>query len=165
MIPLKDQNYIRAKFASELVYQVKIDYFSQRDVALDVPGMAPCQFCKPVGELLQELAGLSDLVSLRVHYAEDNPPEKSKFGVERVPGIVLRRGETFVKYYGMPGGTEFPAFIESIVDFSRNETLLSEESVHHRDPVLYKPYGSNQHRCCRRFHRNSARHVHRKFHH
>jgi len=129
MIPLKDQDYIRAKFASELVYQVKIDFFTQRDVALDVPGKTPCAFCKPVGELLQELAGLSDLVSLRVHYSEDNPPEKAKFGVERVPGIVLRRGETFVKYYGMPGGTEFPAFIESIVDFSRNETLLTEESV------------------------------------
>ena len=29
----------------------------------------------------------------------------------------------------MPGGTEFPAFLESIVDISRGEVLLSKESV------------------------------------
>lgn len=129
MIPLKDQEFIREKFAQELVFQVKVDLFTQRDLGLDVPGRTPCQFCKLVGELLHELAGLSDLISLRVHYFDENPPEKAAFGVERIPAIVLRQGETIVKYYGMPGGTEFPAFVESIVDLSRRETLLSPESV------------------------------------
>ena len=29
----------------------------------------------------------------------------------------------------MPGGTEFPSFIETIADVSRGEVLLTEESV------------------------------------
>ena len=29
----------------------------------------------------------------------------------------------------VPGGTEFPSFIESLTDISRGETLLSPESV------------------------------------
>lgn len=130
MIALRDQDAIRDKFAAELVGQVKIDYFTERELGIAVPGKTPCQYCKPTEEMLREISGLSELVSLRVHYMEDNPPEREKYGVERVPGIVLRGyGPRSVKFYGMPGGTEFPAFIESFVDISRGEALLSEESV------------------------------------
>lgn len=129
MIPLKDQEAIQAKFEAELAAPVKIDYFTQRETGLDVPGKQPCAYCKQTGQMLQELAGLSDFVSLRVHYVEDDPEEKKTYGVERVPGMVLRGpGPGFFKYYGIPGGTEFPAFIESIVDLSRWETLLSPVS-------------------------------------
>jgi glutaredoxin-like protein len=130
VIPLKDQEAIQAKFAAELGAPVKVDFFTQREVALDVPGVQPCAFCKQTQQMLQEIAALSDLISLRIHYFEDNPKEKTTFGVERVPGIVLRGpGPGHFKYYGIPGGTEFPAFIESIVDLSRWEVLISEESV------------------------------------
>ena len=130
MIPLKDQDAIQAKFAAELAAPVKIDYFTKRETKLEAPGVEPCAFCKPTQTMLQELSALSDLVSLRVHQFEDNPEEKATFGVERVPGIVLRGpGPGLFKYYGMPGGTEFPAFVESIVDLSRWETLLSPDSV------------------------------------
>jgi glutaredoxin-like protein len=131
MIPLKDQDAIRYKFASELANQVKIDYFTERDVDISVPGKQPCPTCKPVREMLQEIAGLSDgLVSLRVHYFDEAAEERAKYGVERVPGIVLRGSRAgYVKFYGMPAGTEFGAFIECIVDASRGEVLLSEESV------------------------------------
>jgi glutaredoxin-like protein len=131
MIPLKDQDAIRYKFATELANQVKIDYFTERDVNISVPGRQPCQFCKPVREMLQEIAGLSDgLVSLRIHYFDEAVEERAKYGVEQVPGIVIRgQRPGYVKYYGIPAGTEFGAFIECIVDASRGEVLLSEESV------------------------------------
>ena len=136
MIPLKDQELIRQKFAAELLGPVKIDYFTERELSIEVPGRRPCAYCKPVRELLQELAALSDLISLRVHIFEEASEERTKFGVERIPGIVLRGAQqagaptaALFKYYGMPGGTEFPAFLESIVDISRGEVLLSQESV------------------------------------
>ncbi len=130
MIPLKDQQAIQAKFAAELAAPVKIDYFTQRETKLEAPGVEPCAFCKQTQDMLKELSALSDLISLRVHQFEDNPEEKATFGVERVPGIVLRGpGPGFFKYYGMPGGTEFPAFVESLVDLSRWETLLMPDSV------------------------------------
>lgn len=130
MISLRDQEAIGQKFAAEMLGPVKIDYFTERNLGITLPGKAPCQFCKPAREMLQELAGLSDLISLRIHYFEDDTPEKAQFGVERVPGIVMRNvpGAT-AKFYGIPGGTEFPMFIDSIIDFSRGEVLLSEESA------------------------------------
>lgn len=132
MIPLKDQDLIRQKFGAELLGPVKIDYFTERDSTLTVPGRVPCAYCKPTREMLQELAALSDLISLRVHILEEAPADRAKFGIDRIPGIVLRgpvsSGPIF-KFYGMPGGTEFPAFLEAIVDTSRGEVLLSEQSV------------------------------------
>lgn len=130
MISLKDQEAIQARFDQELLDQVKIDFFTERDYGITVPGKAPCQFCKPTQELLQELAGLSDLISLRVHYLEEGPEEAKRYGIERIPATVLRiRSEPFVTYYGIPAGTEFPGFLECIVDISRGESLLSDESL------------------------------------
>ena len=130
MIPLKDQDAIRLKFAQEMLGPVKIDYFTQKDLGIVVPGREPCAYCKPTGEMLQELAALSDLISLRVHIFEDERDEAAKFGVERVPGLVLRgKNGAHFKFYGMPGGTEFPSFLDTIVDVSRQEVLFSEESV------------------------------------
>ena len=130
MIPLKEQELIRQKFAAELVGPVKLDYFTERELAISVPGRQPCPYCKPTREMLQELAALSDLISLRVHIFDEALDDRRKYGVERIPGTVIRGlGEQYFIYYGMPGGTEFPAFLESIVDISRGEVLLSEESV------------------------------------
>jgi glutaredoxin-like protein len=130
MIPLKDQDAIRLKFAHELLGPVKIDLFTQKEIDIVVPGRQPCAYCKPTREMLQELAALSDLISLRVHYIEDEREEAARFGVERIPGIVLRgRDGGSFKYYGIPGGTEFAGFLDSIVDISRREVLFSEASV------------------------------------
>ena len=130
MIPLKDQELIRQKFAQELTGPVKIDFFTERETELVIPGRKTCAYCKPAREMLQELASLSDLISLRVHIWEEADEERRKFGIERIPATVLRgRDRAVFKFYGLPGGTEFPSFLESLTDISRGETLLSPESV------------------------------------
>lgn len=155
MIPLKDQELIREKFAQELLGPVKIDLFSERELGITVPGKQPCQYCKPTEEMMRELAGLHPMISLRVHYMEDpsreGPAEAETYGIERVPAIVLRgpsavatgegagggaspastagRPRAYVKFYGIPAGTEFPSFLETISDVSRQEVMLSEDSV------------------------------------
>lgn len=129
MIPLKDQEIIRQKFAQELRRPVKIDLFTQREVDLFIPGRPQCPTCKPTREMLQELAALSDLLSLRVHILEEAQEEARRMGIERIPGILLRGSDgARLKFYGLPGGMEFPGFVESIVDLSRGESLLSPES-------------------------------------
>ena len=137
MIPLKDQELIRQKFARELSGPLKIDFFTERETDLVVPGRKPCTYCKPTREMLQELASLSDLISLRVHIWQEAQEESKKFGIERIPATVLRgpfgsaqgRRDAVLKFYGLPGGTEFPSFVESLTDISRGEALLSPESV------------------------------------
>jgi len=130
MIPLKDQEAIRTKFAQELLGPVKIDYFTQKELDIIVPGREPCATCKPTREMLRERAALSDLGSLRVQNGEAAREEAARFGVERIPGIVLRGRDTaMMKLYGMPGGSEFPTFLDTIADVSRKAVLLSQESV------------------------------------
>ncbi|MBI1885282.1 MAG: thioredoxin family protein [Chloroflexi bacterium] len=129
MIPLKDQDVLRQKFALELINPVKIEFFTQQELSVYVPGRQPCAYCKPAREMLQELAALSDLISLRVHDLEEAKEEARKYGVDKIPGILLHgKDHRGLKFYGLPGGTEFPAFVETIVDTSRGMSLLSKAS-------------------------------------
>ncbi len=128
MIPLKDQELIRQRFANEMVEQVKVDLFTQRDLGLYVPGREPCPTCKPTQEMLQELAALTDKISLRIHVLDEAVEEARRFGVERVPAIVLRgKDGPVLKFYGIPSGYEFPEFIETIVHLSRGEAPIPDE--------------------------------------
>jgi glutaredoxin-like protein len=80
--------------------------------------------------MMQELSGLHPMISLRVHFMEDRPAEAETYGIERVPAIVLRGMDGFrLRFYGIPAGTEFPSFLETIGDVSRREVLLSQESL------------------------------------
>ena len=130
MIPLREQEYIKQKFAAELTGGVRIDYFTQRPSPLYIPGREPCAYCEDVGVMLEELAALSDKVTLTVHEFSQERQAAARLGVERIPGIVIRGpANRPLKYYGMPAGHEFPALIENIVDASRGKADLKPETA------------------------------------
>jgi alkyl hydroperoxide reductase subunit AhpF len=137
VIPLKDQEFIRQKFAAELAGPVKIDFFTQKELGIFVPGRKECPACKPAQEMLKELAALSDWISLRTHIWEEEREEAARYGVEMIPATVLRsngrsrgggRDGRLLRFFGLPGGNEFPAFIETIIDVSHGISRLSESS-------------------------------------
>lgn len=138
MIPLKDQEFIRSKFDQALIDPVKIEFFTQREMAIYVHGREPCVYCKPTQEVLQELVALSDKISLHTHFREEEPKETAKYSIDRIPAIVVRAegrragrsrdGGRMLKFFGMPSGNEFAIFVETIVDISQGTSLLSEKS-------------------------------------
>ncbi len=129
MIPLREQEFLREKFSRELVRRVRIDFFTQKETSLLVPGRQPCQYCKPTGQMLQELAALTDGISLRQHIFEEDREAVAQYQVERIPAIVLHGGDgRWLKYYGLPGGYEFVTLVEAIVDISRGISYLSGET-------------------------------------
>jgi glutaredoxin-like protein len=129
LIPLREQEFLREKFSRELVRRVRIDFFTEKETSLIVPGRQPCQYCKPTGQMLQELAALTDGISLRQHIFEQDKEAVAQYRVERIPAIVLHGGdERWLKYYGLPGGYEFITLIETIVDISRGISYLSDET-------------------------------------
>ena len=76
--------------------------------------------------VLGELANLSDHLSVDVHDFEKEPETAAKYGVDRMPAIVLTGSKDFgVRYYGMPFGHEFTAFIEDIIDVANGESGLT----------------------------------------
>ena len=128
MIPLRDQDYIRDRFARELDGKVKIDYFTQRPSPLYVPGREECAYCGDVQQILEELAALSEKVTLTVHEFADAPEEARKLGVDKVPGIVVRGpANRPLRFFGMPGGNEFPNFVEAIVAASKQQADVTPE--------------------------------------
>lgn len=145
MIPLRDQDLLRQKFAVEMAGQVKVDFFTQKELAIYLPGRQECAYCKPAGEMLRELASLTDGISLRTHFLEDERAEAAKFGVSRIPAIVIRDGgDRYLTFYGFPGGAEFPAFVQTLVDVSQGVSLLSEPSKQKlaslRDDILIQVF-------------------------
>ena len=136
MIPLKDQEFLRERFSRELVNSVKIDFFTQKETSLFVPGHQPCQYCKPTRQMLEELAALTDAISLRQHIFDEDRKAVALYQVDRIPAIVLHgsnalpagRQGRWLKYYGFPGGHEFATLIETIVDISRGTQYLSEQT-------------------------------------
>ena len=129
MIPLREQEYIRQRFASELTGKVRIDYFTQRASRLYVPGREECPYCEDTRQMLEELAALTDKINLSVYELSEAQEEAARMGVDKVPGIVLRGpANRPVTFYGIPAGNEFPGFVETIVDASKGQVELARES-------------------------------------
>ncbi len=129
MIPLREQEFLREKFSRELVKRVKIDFFTQKEGPLFFLRRQPCQYCKPVRQMLEELAALTDGISLRQHIFEQDKEAVAQYGVERMPAIVLHVDDRrWLKYYGSPGGHEFVPLVETIVDISRGTNHLSDKT-------------------------------------
>ena len=130
MIPLREQEYIKQKFASELVGPVRIDYFTQRASVLYVPGREECAFCEDVRQMVVELAALNDKIRLTVHEFSEAREAASRLKVDRIPAIVIRGpANRAIKFYGIPSGNEFTGFFESIVDASRGKVDLAPETA------------------------------------
>ena len=115
-------------FERDLVGDVKVSFFTQGGGLIVIPGRE-CPTCKETGELVEEITSLSDKLELTVHDVFAGEESASAAGIERIPAIVLEGGARgTVRYFGIPGGSEFPAFIADIVDVSRGTTSLSDES-------------------------------------
>jgi glutaredoxin-like protein len=79
---------------------------------------------------LEELAALSDKISLSVRELSEAPEEAKKLGVDKVPGIVLRGpANRPLRFFGLPGGNEFPNFIEAFIETSKPRVKLGQETA------------------------------------
>lgn len=129
MIPQRDRDVIREHFEKNLVDDVRVTLFTERSTGLFVPGREECAYCEDTQKLLTELSDLSDKVHLDVVQRREEPERAAELGIERVPAIVLdgnARGR--VRFYGIPSGHEFSVLLQDIVDVSRGETSLSDET-------------------------------------
>ncbi len=128
LIPQKDQDFVKEKFEKELVSEVKISYFTQRESPLGVPGQE-CQYCRETRQLLEEVAALSPKIHLEVHDFVAEADKSKEMGIERIPAIVLSAEKSYgLKFYGIPAGYEFASLLEAIIDVSRDTTDLSQET-------------------------------------
>jgi len=130
VIPLRDQEYLRARFAREMVGAVRIDHFTQRNLPIYIPGREECPFCEEIQQTLKELAALSEKIKLNVYEFSQSAAEAARLKIDKVPGTVIRGPlNRPIRFYGFPAGQEFPAFVEDIIDASRGKVELAPETV------------------------------------
>ena len=116
MIPENVLAALRQRFDA-LRAPVTIDYFQESASGLIVPGAAPrdpCPACGPTRETLEDLVGVSQKLRLVTHEFHAEAQLVERWGVERVPAILLRRGGGAppLRYYGLPAGHFFEVLVE-----------------------------------------------------
>ena len=88
-----------------------------------------CQYCKETRELVEEVAALSDKVSVEVFDFEADKPIADSLGIEKVPAVaVIGKKDYGIRMFGIPSGYEFGSLIESIHLVSGGESGLSAET-------------------------------------
>ena len=81
-------------------------------------------------QVVDEVAGLSDRVSVEEVNLILDRERSAQFGIDRVPGIVLLRdgGDTRMRFLGAPAGYEFSSLIEAIILAGSDDSGLSDDS-------------------------------------
>ena len=88
-----------------------------------------CQFCKDTHSLMEELAELSDKISIEVYDFIDNTDKAKEYGIDKIPGVVIAGEKDFgIKFYGIPGGYEFTSLIEAVTSVSMGEADLENDT-------------------------------------
>ena len=89
-----------------------------------------CRSCGENTRLAREVAELSDKVKLKVYDFERDEQMAKQYGIDKIPAIAVQGERDYgIRFYGVPAGYEFQAFLDAIKQVSKGESGLSEASV------------------------------------
>lgn len=128
-IPETEADALRAHLDTRLQGPVTLDLFVEARSPIIVPGRSECELCTETRELLEDVASLSDRITLNVHDLTTQSELAREMGVTRVPTLVMRgAARGVVRYLGIPAGLEFATLLGDLAVVSRGTTSLREES-------------------------------------
>ncbi|MCB0291384.1 MAG: thioredoxin family protein [Calditrichaeota bacterium] len=88
-----------------------------------------CNYCKETRQLLEELAALSDKITLEVYDLIKDQEVAEQFGIDKLPATVVMGEKDYgIRLYGIPSGFEFSTLLEDILLVSRRDSRLSPET-------------------------------------
>ena len=115
----RDTKEVRAQLAG-LAGSVTLVNFTQE---------LACQYCRETEQLLKEVAALSDKIRLEIYNFQLDKAQVAQYRVDKVPATVVAGAKDHgIRFYGIPLGYAFGAFLAAIADVSRGSTGLSPES-------------------------------------
>lgn len=87
---------------------------------------AECDYCADTRELVEEVAGLSDQLSVEVYDLVKDGAIAESMGIDKAPAIaVIGKKDYGIRMFGIPSGYEFGSLIESVKLVSEGESGLS----------------------------------------
>jgi alkyl hydroperoxide reductase subunit AhpF len=85
-----------------------------------------CLYCKETRELVEEVAALSDQVSVEVYDFVGDRLIAEGLGIDKIPAVAVVGAKDYgVRLYGIPSGYEFGTLIEDIKLVSSGDSGLS----------------------------------------
>ena len=120
MVSEKILDVFRQRLA-QLPAPVTIELWQSGGSSLEVPGRVqePCPECPAALEVLQQIAGVSDALRVQTSEYGLQPERAAALGVDRIPGIVFRRGDgggepSRLRIFGLPSGHFLPLLLDAI---------------------------------------------------
>lgn len=117
----KDREAVSERL-NEMTGKAKLVFFTQE---------IECQYCKETGELLSEVAELSDKLELETYNFVTDKEMSEKFNIAQIPAIAVLAEDGVdrgLRYYGIPSGYEFASLLEDILMVSANDSGLEDET-------------------------------------
>ncbi len=114
-----DRIEIQNKFAT-MQQPVKIINFTQE---------IECTYCRETRQLMEEVAALSDKISLEVYNFIIDKEQANKYQIDKIPAtIIMGEMDYGIRFYGIPSGYEFSTLLEDIVMVSKKDSGLADDS-------------------------------------
>jgi glutaredoxin-like protein len=120
LIPDEKKISIQSELKEKMLDPVKIVMFTQE---------VECRFCSDTRQLLQELAKLTDKLTVEIYDFVVNADKAKQYGVDKIPALVILGKKDYgVRIYGIPYGYELQTLIDAVVNVSRGKTDLSDKT-------------------------------------
>jgi glutaredoxin-like protein len=115
----KDRTVIQTRF-EELGQPVKLINFTQE---------IECMYCTETRRLMEEIAELSDKVTLEVYNFVTDKEAVRKYSIDKIPATVVEGEKDYgIRFFGIPTGYEFGTLIEDIIMASKGDSGLQPET-------------------------------------
>lgn len=103
-----------------MVEPVKLVHFTQE---------LNLEYGREARQMMDELAVLSDKLTVEVCNFLLEKEKANAYGIDKVPATVVRNGKDYgIRFYGLPAGYEFTTLLDAILDVSRGDSGLPEDS-------------------------------------
>ena len=115
----EDVAEIRERLAA-MVHPVRLVHFTQE---------LNLEYGREARQLLEELAQISDQLSLETCNFLMDKEKVAEYAVGKVPATVIRDGKDYgIRFFGLPAGYEFASLLDGILAVSKGDSGLQPES-------------------------------------
>jgi glutaredoxin-like protein len=115
----KDRTVIQTRF-EEIDHPVKLINFTQE---------LECMYCSETRKLMEEVAELSDKLTLEVYNFVNDAEAVKKYSIDKIPATVIVGEQDYgIRFFGIPSGYEFGTLIEAIIMVSKGDSGLKPET-------------------------------------
>jgi glutaredoxin-like protein len=88
-----------------------------------------CDYCHETRELIEEVAALSDRLSVEVYDFVNDKAVADELGIDKIPAVAIVGAKDYgIRLYGIPAGYEFGSLIEDIRLVACGDSGLSPET-------------------------------------